>query len=477
MTITALPEVADGRPSCDAGWRDSRSLAGHVTVGLALVWWAFVLTHGTGGRDRWLQTIGIALAVAALVAVRPWLVVRAVDLVLAAAVATAPVVVCLVDPTHWFGASQAASYAYAALLFVTVRAYAVTSARRLALVGLFLGAAVAQVAWAMIPWVGGGDPSVALVGTFYWHNQLAAFLLAPVVLGAGLAAIGTGPLRLAGMVAAILSTAGIVLSTSRASMALLALAWVAAAALALLSASALRSRAFAAGRVLGLGAVAALVTVLLPGPPLFAHRVAALAATSARAQGQSLDQNGGYRIDFWRQALKVFGHHPVTGGGFGSFGRLAAEVDPHGAHSALVHSGLLQPLTDGGLVLGLPVLLAVALVGLGLVRRLLPSAWRADQGAVTLLALGALLLLAHSAVDFDWTYPSLLAMSAVVAGAALASSPSAPAAEPTGSRTAVVACALMVGASLVLAQQAIPAGLHLTAPTPQSTSLSGVPAS
>ena len=40
-----------------------------------------------------------------------------------------------------------------------------------------------------------------------------------------------------------------------------------------------------------------------------------------------------------------------------------------------------------------------------------------------LLAVASLALAAHSAVDFDWTYPSLMAMSAVLAATALAWSP------------------------------------------------------
>ncbi|BEP16056.1 hypothetical protein acdb102_43670 [Acidothermaceae bacterium B102] len=482
MTILAVPAVADGRSPAAARERDVRAIVAHVGVGAALLWWAFALTHASGGRDRWVQTVGIGLAVLALTVVRPWRVLSVRSLGLAAAVAAAPVLVCLIDPTHWFGAGQAATYAYAAVLFVVVRAHAVTASRRTALVLLLLAAAVAQVAWSMIAWVGGGDPGVELVGTFYWHNQLAAFLLAPAVLGAGLAAVGTGPLRLAGTVTAVLSTAGVVLSTSRATMALLALGWLAAGLLAVLSASGLRARLLAGVRIVVLGAVATLVTVLLPGPPLFAHRISALASTASRAQGQTLSQNGGYRFDFWRQALQSFERHPLTGSGFGSFGHEAGVVDPNGVHSALVHSGFLQPLTDGGLLLAIPFLLACVLVGVGLLRRLLPSAWRVDQGVVTLLAVASLLLAVHSAVDFDWTYPSLMVLSAVLAALALAWSPAtspsrAPRAATPGAYAALTACVVLVVAALVLAQQAIPGSWRLTAPAPHPASVSGEPAS
>jgi O-antigen ligase len=269
-----------------------------------------------------------------------------------------------------------------------------------------------------------------------------------------------------------------VLSTSRATMGLLILGWLAVAVVAIVIAVGARGRVLAAVRVLSLGAVATLVTVLLPGPPLFAHRVSALASTASRAQGESIDQNGGYRADFWRQAVKVFQHHPLTGGGFDSFGREAAKLEPHGAHSALVHSGFLQPLSDGGLLLGVPFLLACVVVCLGLLRRVLPSVWRADGGLVSLTAVGSLALAAHSAVDFDWTYPSLMAMSAVLAAIALAWSPAAPSTPAVaGPYRAQVACAVLVVAALVLAQQAVPGGWRLTAPPSHTASVSGEPAS
>jgi O-antigen ligase len=448
----------------------------HGAVALALVWWAFGLTHATGGRDPWALTIAMPSALLALAAVRPWRVMTARSLVLAAAVSLAPALVCLIDPTHWFGANQAATYAYSAALFVTVRAYAGTTARRAAVLAVVLGAGVAQFAWSTIAWVGGGDPSSVMSGTFYWYNQYAAFLLAPAIIGAGLAAIGTGQLRLAGIVSAILGSAGVVLSTSRASMTLLGAGWIAAGVLAVLAGSGPRRKLMSAARWMVLAGTAALVTAVLPGPPLFAHKVSPFASTVARGATQSVGQNGGFRMQFWKQALTVFGHHPVTGTGFDSFGRQAGLVDPNGAHSTLVHSGLLQPLSDGGLLLGLPFLLACALVGLGLLRRLLPDAWHADRGQVALVAVGSLVVAVHSAVDFDWTYPSLMALSAILAGLALAWVPAA-AVEPAaaGSRTTVVGricCLVLVVSAVVLAAQATRGGWNLSAPVPHASALS-----
>ena len=476
MTVTAIPALADGRSPDAAPPRDRAAIAAHVSVAVALLFWAFALTHATGGRNPWSLTIAMPLALVALAAVRPWRVMSGRSLLLAAVVSAAPVLVCLLDPTHWFGASQAATYAYSATLFVTVRAYAGTSARRTAVLAIVLGAAVAQVAWSLIAWVGGGDPAAVMSGTFYWYNQYAAFLIAPAVIGVGVAAIGTGQLRLAGGVTAILSSAGVVLSTSRASMTLLVGGWLAAGVLAVLAGAGARNRVMTGLRWLGLAGTAALVTIALPGPPLFAHRISALASTSARNSQESVGQNGGFRLTFWKQAIAVFRHHPLTGAGFDSFGRASGLVDPQGAHSTLVHSGLLQPLSDGGLLLGVPFLLGCLLVGLGVARRVLPSAWRADQGVVTLTALGTLAIAVHSAVDFDWTYPSLMALAAILAGVTLSWSATEPAAPdepvPTGARTTILgrlSCAALALAALVLAQQAVHGGWQLNAPAPHAS--------
>jgi O-antigen ligase len=391
-------------------------------------------------------------------------------------VAAAPIAVCLLDPTGWFGADQAATYAYSAVLFVTVRAYATSAGRRQLVVAVVLGAAVAQFAWAMITWVGGADPGAMMNGTFYWYNQFAAFLLAPAVIGAGLAAIGHGQLRLAGALTAVIASAGVMLSTSRASIALLLAGWLAAGLLSVLVGRDLRARVLAGCRWLAVAAAAAVVTTTLPGPPFFDHRVSALAATSARNAQESVSQNGGYRLDFWKQALVIFRHHPVTGAGFSSFGSQSGRLDPLGVHSTLVHSGLLQPLSDGGLLLSVPFLGAIALIALGLLRRLRPGGWRRDHGLTSLVSIAALAVLVHSAVDFDWTYPSLMAVAAVLAAVGLASS--TPALQPRPpSRPAAFAVLVLVLATAVLAGAAHGGGWRLSAPHHTSTSASPLRAS
>lgn len=420
VTTTAIQDVLEEPtppPPARQSWPDRLA---HASMAAALLWWGLVLTYHSGGRDRWVLTLGIPIALLALVAVRPWAVLSTRLLAGATGTTVATVAVCLLDPTHWYAGSQAASYAYAAVLLVAVCAYARTPGRRTWLLALLLGIGVAQFAWAFVAWHGLGDPSNAMYGRFFWYNQFAAFELAPAVIGLGLAVSGAVPLRLPGAAAAVLGSAGVVLSTSRASMALLALGWLLAAAVALVGAPTVAARAKVAWRWVVLAAVTAGVLFVVTGPPFFDQRGSVLGATASRSVGQPVTQNGVYRLDFWRQALHLIREHVLTGTGFGSFGRQTRLLDPTAPHANFVHNGFLQAINDGGLLLGVPFLLACSGVGFMLLKRMSRTVSRQEYGAVSLCAVGVLLLAIHSGVDFDWSYPSSFAEVAVVAGLALA---------------------------------------------------------
>jgi len=75
-------------------------------------------------------------------------------------------------------------------------------------------------------------------------------------------------------------------------------------------------------------------------------------------------------------------------------------------------------MSDGGLVLALPLFVAIAgtlLVG----ARALPSALRSGDLVQAGSWVSFLVLLLHSGMDFDWTYPSLLSLTALVGVLAL----------------------------------------------------------
>ena len=159
----------------------------------------------------------------------------------------------------------------------------------------------------------------------------------------------------------------------------------------------------------------------------------------------------------------------MTGAGFGSFGRQSRLLDPTGPHAQFVHNGFLQALSDGGLLLGAAVPARLRLRG----SRARPAAAAQRPGGSTAAPsrcspAGACCSRVHSAVDFDWSYPSLMAASAVLAatraGLVARRTGSARRAGTVPRRVALVAVAVLVVASLILAQHAVPGGWLQNAP-------------
>jgi O-antigen ligase len=445
----------------------------HLAVVLALLVVVSPLAHAGGGRDAGSAAWAGLLVVPALLVTRPWARVPVSGLVLVAAVAVAALAVLPATDSGRAGAVAALAYGLALASGVVVVAYARTAARRAAVAAIVCAGGVAQFAWALVPWWGGGDPSQPMVGTFDWHNQLAAALLAPALLGLALALSGRRPWRSAGWVAAPLAVAGVVLSTSRASVVLLVVGWLGIVALAWWRAEPGRGRSRVAARALVASVVAVALTVLLPGPPLFSTSASPFAGASARsAAGETVDTNVTYRTQFWREAVTVFGEHPLAGAGYG---RTAAEVSGRvpatWAVSSLAHSGPLQALADGGLLLAVPLVLLLVGVGLGLLRRMRPRGDLSDRSgdAVDLVLVPAAVVASavlgvHALVDVDWSYPALAVQAAVVAGVAFAV-PVRRAAAGASQRASRVAVAALVGALLVGSLAAWGQPFHINAPS------------
>lgn len=387
--------------------RQVATWAPDVTVVATLGWWATYLTWGTGGREPHDLSIGCVLLALAFVTVRPWRVLPAAASVLAHAVGLGAFTVVLTAPTGWAGGDDAASYAFAAELGLVTLAWARTTVRRQLVLAAVVGAAGAQFALGWLPWWGRQDQLRLFEGTFYWHNQAGIFMAAGAVLG--FAAIAAGrPVSLLGWTLAPICVAGVVFTTSRGSQMALAIGLL--VLLALLRRGHLR--------VLAAAAVSWGVTYVLSGPLFFPEQIAPTAGTAARSA--SLVGNGVQRIEDWRRAFRIFEHWPVSGAGFNSFASATevATTRHDNVATAFAHNGFLQVASDGGLVLSVPffALLGVVLV---LAVRALPAAVRA-RDALRVGGLAALVaLLLHSGMDFDWAYPSLLAMLALVAVLAL----------------------------------------------------------
>jgi O-antigen ligase len=363
MTALAAPPVSS--PTAAAAAVPKRILPG-ILVGFAVAYVTMPFAHATGGRDPWSLAKAAIVVSVALIAAKPWRELRTGVLVLALAVSVAALAVCLVTTPGWFDGSRAASYALAAATFVAVASYARSVRRANWIAAIVATAGAMQFCWSFVAWWGGRDQNIPMVGTFYWHNQFAAFLLAPGLIALALIIRHRSPWRLVGWVVAPLAVAGIVHSTSRGGMGVMLAGWLAIGILALR----VRPNRRAFVRWLAASALAAGVTVAVAGPPFFASSAAPLSATAARASsGETADANGAYRVRMWRESVTVFEHHPVTGVGYGGLMSAAGELTPASwPRSPLAHDDYLQALAEGGLLLGVPFLLACGAIGFGLVR-------------------------------------------------------------------------------------------------------------
>lgn len=409
------------------GWS---TLAADAAVVAALTWWATGLTWGTGGREPRVLTVGAALLLLAVALVRPWERAPRAATALVLALGAAVWGVVLLAPAGTAGVDEAAAHGYAAVLGLLAWTWATTALRRGLLLAVLLAAAGLQLSQGWLAFWGHQDPTALFQGTFFWHNQAGIFLAAGGVLALATAAHGSRPWALLGWVVGPLAVAGTVWSTSRGSQIGLALGAVLVLAGVVLGPRGTRVRRSA--RLVTAAALSWGVTVALSGPPFFPERVSPIAGTEARAA--SFVGNGVQRLEDWRRAWEVFLDRPLVGSGPNGFDSAveAATVKRDAVDTAYAHNGYLQALSDGGLLLTLPLLLLLGAVGLAAVRAL-PGAVRGGDLVRVGAAATLLVLLLHSGMDFDWAYPSLLALTALVAALAL------PPATPRGRRRAAAA--------------------------------------
>lgn len=391
------------------GDRARTSPGGHLataTVVLALLGWAVPLTHGSGGRDPWALGLALVLLAPALLATRPWRVLPGWQLLLAVTPGLVAISVCLTAPTGWDGLDEVATLVYAGLLAVVVRAWATSRWRRHALLAVLALVGLEQFYQSYVPWWGGGNVYRLMVGTFFWHNQFSAFMVGTGVLAGVLAVRGHGALRIVGWVTAPWCFAGLLFAGSRAGLATFLVVWLVVVVLAFVDR---RGRV----AVLALVAVALGLATLLASPLLMEDSGSPFATLQGRESQESVEGNGKARLAFWEVAVDLGAEHPLTGAGFDSFGGASVRL-PEGVTAAThVHNGYLQAFSDGG---G-PLLAALALAtGIPLLAGLRAIASRSRRRDDEVLAIGVplamLALILHSGVDFDWSYPSLLAILA-----------------------------------------------------------------
>jgi hypothetical protein len=413
------------------------ALAEHGALLIAAAFWILIVTPSSGGfhdvRTAWL----LLLMAPGLLLARPWRNAPTAALVIVPLMALGAGIVLLVTPTGWAQADSVADQLAGGLALILVISYARNEQRRAAVAAALAVALLVECYQAWFAWWGSGNPNTLVRATFYWHNQTGAYVgaLACLLVGVGLVArrgIAWAAIVLAGMGIGI-----VVLTTSRAALGLLVLGL-----LALLVVGVRAARWLGVARWGLVLAVAAGLLLLFTSRPFFPHHAWAgpplLASgsgapdsspSSAAPGGRGIDTlggNGSARAVFTEAAVRSWLNSPVEGSGFGSF-LITSPPLIHGRTglSTFAHDGFAESLQSGGLLFGGPLLTGAGLLTVAALRALVRRENRPPLGrGITIGATtGALLLLAHSAVDFDWHYSSLAVALAVLGGLAVAAHP------------------------------------------------------
>ena len=256
-------------------------------------------------------------------------------------------------------------------------------------------------------------------GTFVNRNHFAGFLAATVPMGLGLVLPaarrandkagrkrglltifspgGTRALLLA--LLAVMALGGLLLSFSRAGIALGLAACAGSAVVAL------RGRTFHRAAAFALVIAIAAVPLLDLGADRLMSRYASTGADLAA---------GGGRATVWLGTLAMMRAFPVTGCGFGAFTWVfPALADPDvRLHYTHAHNDLLQLGAEGGL--GALALLAVALFAVAAATRRAVGTSRDPLLLGAAAGLAAVLL--HGLVDFGFHIPAVAAVAAILAG-------------------------------------------------------------
>ncbi|HET8957392.1 MAG TPA: O-antigen ligase family protein [Microcella sp.] len=418
---------------------------------MALGWAAFgliVLTALLSARNNagleWLwPVVGVASVIPLFIVARAWRLSWWIHAV-GAAIPVSVLVVGLAADGGWFGAARATRYGWGVLAAIALMAWATTPKRRIVAASGVIVLALDQYVTAWFPWWGGGDPSRLMTGTFGWHNQLAAYCLIGAAVAMVLAMLANRMVVLLAMLGVALSTAGVVASGSRSTLALLVVVAVVGLAVAVVTRGLRGLGRWAVTCALAVG------TTFFMASVVFFPRVAEAApfdAVVARGSGSS---SWIARLDHWRVALEMGAEYWLTGSGLATYG-LRSQCFDRQYYTSNPHNEWLLAWSEGGLIMLLPMLAVLAGAGAIAVRsaRPFPGPARllADPGRWAAL-LGLTMALGHVAFDFDWAYPALVVMAALVAGIAGAPVVSRRRRGTTRHLGALLAASAIVAASL-----------------------------
>ena len=438
----------------------TRETAELVAFALFVVGAGWVERHGAGLDGFWSVAPGLLTALPILVLCRVWRL-PTWWVLLAASLPVSIIATAVLAPGGWAGSERSAAYGYGALAFLAVVSFAVTPARRL-MAAFALGLVVLdQFAQSWLAWWGSQDPIRMQAGSFNWHNQFGAFCGVGVVVLTVLA-LAAEPRRLRGaaaFVTAVLVT-GLLGSASRAAVLVVAVACIAALSIAARSvgpARALARAATLAGLSLALGLFLR-STIFFeqwswPWASLLSRSIQS-ATGDGGGNFQPVTGNAGARVEYWLAGFRMFLEHPLVGSGLTTFGDATRWLLPPGLQRSVdPHNEVVRAFAEGGLLGGLPVV-AVFLAALALLVSLLRRGFvvadvvAKDPGRLAGV-LGALVLLSHALVDFDWSYPTLAMAAGWCLALGAAGAVTTKGTSPAWRRLATAAVVIAVGASLL----------------------------
>ena len=172
-----------------------------------------------------------------------------------------------------------------------------------------------------------------------------------------------------------------------------------------------------------------LARTVLTALPLAALAWVGFAAVGTEVAAASWSDLGG-RVPIWRDTVRMVGDFPLTGAGWNTYGiaMLAYQTTRPQVHVVEAHNDYLQLAAEGGLLVGLPVLIALVVFVREVRARFRQTE---DDPRIHWLRVGAvaglIALLTQSLVDFSLQMPGNAVLFALLAAIAVHRPPPAPA--------------------------------------------------
>ena len=172
-----------------------------------------------------------------------------------------------------------------------------------------------------------------------------------------------------------------------------------------------------------------LARTVLTALPLAALAWVGFAAVGTEVAAASWSDLGG-RVPIWRDTVRMVGDFPLTGAGWNTYGiaMLAYQTIRPQVHVVEAHNDYLQLAAEGGLLVGLPVLIALVVFVREVRARFRQTE---DDPRIHWLRVGAvaglIALLTQSLVDFSLQMPGNAVLFALLAAIAVHRPPPAPA--------------------------------------------------